>query len=97
MLRPFKRSDVLFKYNWSEEQDYSDLKIVEDTDDTMLDRSEGNEMIYFISSLVKTWGGEDYPLQTYQNLEKIIHLEVPNETRTYSGIMNWIVSHYDRI
>jgi hypothetical protein len=97
MLTPYKSSDMLFKYSWIAGADHDNPKIIAGADHTQLNRNEGYEMIYFITSLVKTLGGDGYPLRTYQNIEKIIKLEVPDTIRTHSGIMEWISSHYDHV
>lgn len=97
MLEPFKKTDMLFQYNWSFQEVVRPPEIITDTNDTPLNRTEGYEMIHFITSLVKTCEGTGYPLQTYQNIEKIIRLEVPDNITTYGGITHWIISHYDRI
>jgi hypothetical protein len=98
MLTPYKKSDMVYTdYKWQAQADHDNPKIIAGTDHTELNRSEGYEMLYFISSLAKTWGWENYPLSSYQHLEKIIKTEVPSSIRTHSGIRDWIASKYQNI
>lgn len=97
-LAPYKSSDMLFRYNWfAEALKEKPAEIITSTTDQHLNRNEGYGMIHFITSLVKTSGCTGYPLQTYQNIEKIVRLEVPKQISNYGEIAEWIVSHYEKV
>jgi len=98
MLTSYKRADMVYEdYKWVASADHDNPKIIGGTDHAELNRSEGYEMLYFISSLARTWGWDGYPKGSYQHLERIIRKEVPSSTRTHSGIKDWIASHYKNI
>ncbi len=85
-------------YKWSARADHDNPKVIGDTDHAELNRTEGYEMLYFINSLARAWGwGNDVQLTSYQHLEDIIKTKVPTNTRTHSGIKNWIEQNYSRV
>jgi len=97
-LSPYKPSDMVFAdYKTTARADHDNPKIISGNDHSELNRTEKYEMLYFISSLAKSWDWNGYPLSSYQKLERIIRTEVPSSTRTHSGIKQWIVSKYDKI
>ena len=91
-----RKSNLLYKdYKWTAEANHARPKIISGTDDSELHRTQGNEMLYFINSLAKTWVWQQATsFASYQHLEKIIRFEVPSIISTYSGIMNWIGSNF---
>jgi len=98
MLTPYKKGDMVYgDYKWQARADHDNPKIIKGIDHSELNRSEGYEMLYFISSLGKTWGWDGYQLASYQHLEKIIRSEVPSSIRTHSGIKDWISSKYSQV
>jgi hypothetical protein len=98
MLTPYKKSDLVYSdYKWSARADHDNPKFVSGSDYAELNRTEGYEILYFISSLAKTWGWDGYPVRAYNHAEKIIRTEVPSNIRTHSGIKNWISSRYSQL
>ncbi len=98
MLSTYKKSDMVYTdYKWQAYADHDNPKIIGGTDHSELNRSEGYEMLYFINSLGRSWGWDNYPLASYQHLETIIRTEVPSSTRTHSGIKGWIEANYKNV
>lgn len=98
MLIPYKKSDMVYTdYKWNASADHDNPKIIHGTDSAELNRSEGYEMLYFISSLAKSWNWDGYQLSSYQHVEKIIQTEVPSNIRTHSGIKAWIEKNYSKV
>jgi hypothetical protein len=94
----YTKDQLFYKdYKWTARENHDNPKIIGDNDQTELNRTEGYEMLYFINSLVKTWGWSRDPLSSYRHLEKIIRTQVPSEVRTHSAIKDWIASKYQTI
>lgn len=93
----YLKSQMVYNdYKWTARGDFDDPKFIGAQESSMLNRSEGYEMLWFINSLAKTWGWNDNRA-SYQNLEKILREKVPSTTRTHSGIKQWIEANYPRI
>ena len=94
----YLRSQMVFNdYKWTAKADHDNPKFIGAQEHSMLNRSEGYEMLWFINSLAKTWGWTNDPTYSFQQLERIIRSKVPSSTRTHSGIRDWIVANYKEI
>lgn len=91
---PFQRSEMLYTYNWSTKYENDDPRVTGEPDSTLLDRTEGYEMLYFINSCARKWNWTGYLTSAYQRLEKIIKTEVPSDIRSQQKIKEWIESRY---
>lgn len=94
---PYQKNQMVYTdYKWTATADHDNPKFIGAQEHSMLNRSEGYEMLWFINSLAKTWNWTDN-LLSYQNLEKIIKEKVPTNIRTHSGIKEWIATNYQKI
>lgn len=94
----YKRSQMVFyDYKWTAKAGNDNPRFIGAQERSMLNRSEGYEMLWFINSLAKTWGWTSDQLASYQNLERIIRENVPSEIRTHDGIRQWIANRYESI
>lgn len=94
----YNKSDMVYNdYKWTARADHDNPKIIQGTDHSELNRTEGYEMLYFINSLAHTWDWTGNVVSSCQRLERIIRTEVPTSTRTHSGIKSWIEDHYKQI
>ncbi len=84
-------------YKWQAIKDHVNPKIIEDIDHEEFNRTEGYEMLYFINSLAQTWGWKNPHKRSFQKLERIIRIEVPDTIHKHSEIMEWISAHYRRV
>ncbi len=83
-------------YKWTAKADHDNPKFIGAQEHSMLNRTEGYEILYFINSLAKTWNwGEN--LSSRQHLEKIIREKVPSDIRTHTKIKEWIAANYKTI
>jgi hypothetical protein len=89
-----KTNMVYADYTWTASADHDNPRVIGADDHTDLNRSEGNEVLYFINSLAVTWGWQNASLSSFQSLEKIIRNEVPSSMRTYAQIKSWIENQY---
>jgi hypothetical protein len=98
MLTTYQITDMVYHdYQWEAYTDHNRPRVIMDFDHAELNRSQGYEMLFFMNSLLRTWGWDDYPLPVYQHLEKIIRIEVPARAKTYSVITRWIETHYNKL
>jgi len=96
LLIPYKAKDMIYSdYKTSARADHDNPQFITGNDDRELNRTEKYEMLYFISSLGRTWHWSGYPRETYQHLERIIREEVPRDVQTHAGIRDWIAKHYN--
>ncbi len=85
----FKRSDMLYNdYSWSHIAG-DDPRVSGPPDNTMLNRKEGYEVVYFINKCAEKWQWKEN-VQACRKLEKAIRLHVPNNVRTQRAIIDWI-------
>ena len=92
------KSQMVFKdYKWNASSDHDNPRFIGAQERSMLNRSEGYEMLWFINSLAKTWSWTNVALSSYQHLERIIRENVPSNIRTHIAIRQWIANRYERI
>ena len=91
----FDKKDLIYvDYKWTAVADLDNPKIINNSDSSLLNRTEGYEMIYYIRSLAKTWDWPDDAIRACQKLEKTIKTKVPETIRTHGEIKSWIQSHF---
>lgn len=94
----YTRPQMVFKdYKWTARADHDDPRFIGAQERSMLNRTEGYEMLWFINSLAKTWNWTNIALSSYQHLERIIRENVPGDIRTHNEIRQWIANRYERI
>jgi hypothetical protein len=57
MPHKIKKSELVYDdYKWTAKADHDNPKYIGGTDHAELNRTEGYEMLYFMNSLIHTWG-----------------------------------------
>jgi hypothetical protein len=98
MPHKIKKSELVYDdYKWTAKADHDNPKYIGGTDHAELNRTEGYEMLYFMNSLIHTWGWTVGSSHASKKLEIIIRTKVPSSIRTHTGIMNWIAANYPTI
>ncbi|MGE6221091.1 hypothetical protein ACQKCH_14785 [Nubsella zeaxanthinifaciens] len=93
----YQKSQMVYQdYKWNARADHDNPKFVGAQERSMLNRSEGYEMLDFIDRLASDWKWGDN-LGARQRLEKIIREKVPSNIRTHDEIKKWISSNYKSI
>lgn len=93
----FKRSDLIFEdYRWSAREEYDDPCVIGEPDSTLLDRTEGYEVLYFINAFGRRQFKEFPPVAILQRVEKAIR-KCPTSIRSQKGIEDWIVSRWKEL
>ena len=93
----YLKSQMMYSdYSWKSRYANDDPSVRGVPDSTLLNRSEGYEMLYFINRLAKIWNwGENVPAM--QRLETIIRTKVPSNQRSHEHIRIWIEQNYTNI
>lgn len=94
----YTREQMVYKdYKWTAVADHEDPNFIFKQEASMLNRSEGYEMLYFINALAKKWEWKNISVVSYNNLERIIRNQVPSNIRTHVGIKRWIELNHNKI
>ena len=96
MANRITKSDLQYDYHWTAFGS-DNPKVSGPPDNTLLNRSEGYEMLYFINKCADLW---DWPANEKQGclrLEKIIKEKVPSNIHSQSRIKQWIEANYKQI
>jgi hypothetical protein len=87
----FTQRDMLYTdYAWSTRYTGDDPRVTGEPDNTLLNRTEGWEMLYFINKCAEKWGWLSADNASRRKLEKAIRQKVPGNIRTQRGIKEWI-------
>lgn len=98
MAHKMTKADLTYSdYKWAAKADHDNPKIIGGNDHSQLNRTEGYEMLYFMNSLMHSWGWSVGSNASARNLERVIKTEVPHNIRTHSGIKQWIESNYSKL
>ena len=82
---------VYTDYQWTAYPN-DDPKVTGNPDSTLLNRSEGYEVLYFINAFAEKHG---FLKKTSGNaLEKMIREDLPSDIRSQEGIMMWIEENW---
>jgi hypothetical protein len=91
----YEEKDMVYHdYNWKAVYSKDDPKITGEPDSTLLNRSEGYEMRYFINKCADLWNWEKNNINSRKKLEKLIRDHVPTNIRSQQGIKTWIEQNY---
>lgn len=82
----FTRGDLKNKYSWSADGG-DNPKLKGEPDASLLDRTEGYEVLYMIQKLMKVWDLKK--VESGQKIERLIH-ECPSNLRSQENVKNWI-------
>lgn len=89
----YNRSDMIFQnYSWTT-YGSDNPKITGIPDSTFLNRTEGYEILYFISKLMEIWGL--HSIKHGNKMEEMIRKKVPGNLHSQNHIMEWINSNWD--
>lgn len=90
----FKRSDLIYNdYVWTHVAG-DDPRVSGPPDNTMLNRKEGYEVLYFINKCAELWNWSSMDVISRQRLEKAIRNKVPPNIRTQQGIKEWVEANF---
>lgn len=94
----YTKANMLYDdYTWTTKYTDDDPRVRGEPDSTLLARTEGWEMLYFINTCAKKWEWKAGSTSSMQNLEKIIRTKVPGSIRSQKGIKTWIEANYKEI
>lgn len=92
---PFTRQDMYYKdYSWHARDERDDPRITGEPDSTLLDRTEGYEMLYFVNKCAEKWNWSNSSVASYQKIERSVRAHVPSHIRAQSAIKSYIEQHY---
>jgi hypothetical protein len=84
----FSRRNLFYNdYTWTANAP-NDPRTSGKPDETLFNRTEGNEVVYLINKLMMLW---DYRFSNTGNkMEKLIHDKMPADITTQAGVQRWI-------
>lgn len=86
-----KRGDLTYNdYDWDAIPE-DDPRVRGALDRTQLNRKQGYEIVYFISTMIDKHG---FMPADIVKLERMIRNDVPSEIRTQEGIRDWIKGNW---
>lgn len=84
------KSDLFYEdYIWTTKYSNDDPRVTGEPDSTLLARTEGWEMLYFVNKLVEIWKWKA-TVSNYQIIERAIRERVPGSVRSQENIRIWI-------
>ena len=86
-------SELNYDYKWTAYQG-DDPKITGSPDNTLLNRNEGYEMLYFINRLAEIWKLQQKI--SLLKIEKMIKNHLPSNIRSQINVKNWIYSNWKK-
>lgn len=97
----YLKSEMLYDngvyYKWKAKEDHDNPYYRSGADHTLLNRTEGYEVLYFINHLAgKRWTAP-IGIGTYKKIEKMIGHDVPSNIRSHKGIEDWIVTNWSKV
>ena len=97
----YTRAQMLYNegeyYKWETPGDHNNPAYKKSTDRTELNRTEGEEVLYFINDIGETRWKNVPTLPTYQKIEKMIRHSVPSNIRTHKKMEDWIIDNWSMI
>lgn len=95
----YKKSEMLYSdYSWEAGEDFDDPRFKKYQDSSMLNRSEGYEILWFINYYghKNDWKN---PVSTLngQKIERAIRTRLPEGVRTNEEISNWIAANWNTL
>lgn len=96
----FKKSEMLYDdgkhYKWTAKADHDNPYYTKGADHSELNRTEGNEVLYFINHIGDKHWQKTPDLTTYRKVERLIRYEVPSNIRTHKKVADWIVDNWNK-
>ncbi len=86
VMSNFKRSDLQRRYNWSADGG-DNPKLTGNPDSSLLDRTEGYEVLYMIQRLMDLWNLKN--IASGHKIEDKIH-SCPTNLRSQENVQRWI-------
>lgn len=86
----FTRSDLKNKYNWDVDGG-DNPKLRGEPDASLLDRTEGFEVLYMIQNLMDKWNMKK--VSSGLKIERLIH-ECPSNLRSQENVKSWIYKNW---
>lgn len=97
----FLRSQMLYDngiyYKWTARADHDNPYYRNGSDHTLVNRTEGYEVLYFINHLGSKHWNPAPSTATYQKIEKMIRYNVPSSIRSHKGVADWIISNWNNV
>lgn len=88
MMLLFSKRNLLFPdYVWTR-YEKNDPRIAGKPDDTVFERSEGNQVVYLINKLMSIWHYRF--VNTGNKMERLIRDKMPEELRTQEAAQQWL-------
>jgi hypothetical protein len=87
-MRNFRKSDMRCQYSWTASKEKDNKRIVDFDNNHTLYRTEGYEVLPFISRYMKTRGLQD--MKTFHMLEAVIQNELPESLKGHAEIKVWL-------
>lgn len=89
----YDRGDMVYSnYSWTTYGD-DDPKVTGEPDSTLLNRSEGYEVLYFINKMAEIHSLSN--VSSGNKMERMIREDVPSDIRSQANIKNWIENNWD--
>ena len=87
----FTKDDLKYKYNWSADKG-DNPKLKGEPDKSLLDRTEGYEVLYMVQKLMSTW---DFKQVTSGNKIEDKIKAVPSNIHSQEKIKEWIHTNWN--
>jgi len=88
----FQKSDLIYKYSWTQERKEENLRINDFSSNCFLYRGEGYEMLPFIKKYMKSRAMSG--LDAFHNLEEIIKNAICPSIASHEDIKKWLDLNY---
>lgn len=86
------KSDLVYNdYAWEQYNERSPY-VKGDLDTTPLNRTDGNQILYFINKIAATYGFQQKT--SAHKIEEMLRTKVPSELTTRERVKNWITSNW---
>lgn len=89
----FNKTDLKYTYSWSTDGG-DNPKLKGEPDSSLLDRTEGYEVLYLIQKSMEAWGLK--LVASGHKIERMIKNDVPSSIRTQIGIKDWIRINWEK-
>jgi len=90
IMSNFKRSDLQYDYSWSADGD-DNPSLRGNPDSSLLDRTEGYEVLYMINKFLDKKGSSSVALG--KRCETAIKTTLPGNTRSQYNVMEWLMGN----
>jgi len=94
----FEKSELRYndsgRYNWDKPADIYSPFYTGGDDDSAFDRTNGNEVLYFINYLFKDFP-EEPTLSHYLKAEEMIAFDLPRSKKSHKSAAEWIYKNWN--